>query len=499
MFSYFKNGITDVTPNINLDINSLVQIIRNNPNASKIETIRKMKAEGKDYKNLKNTLPNITTGAVVSQRNSNEILFMSGYIYFDIDNVSDVLSMKRELTEKFGSVITMLCISCSGTGLSILVKPSGIILTKENYSIVRQYICENYFQDLNLDCNTKDISRAWFVSSDSDVYYNIDSKIEINSGITTCIYIPSDRLPAMIPKSESSYYVQFKHISEVQQILKFSTEVPVENRIFDVKSVEVCKVVMPKGYQILDGEKTATFVRIIHNLVYLNPGVDPIYIISYLNYINNYRTETKAKQRDWIGLFNRVYNNIIETGNIEPSTTIKYLHFKKNTVSTAQKIQISKSMNGLIRRADSITKITLAKAILEAQEKKVTQQSVFDFLNTYAEEKGYEQISMPTIKRRWNNKESELQDEIKRLNESTAITYIEKGTANNGVSEHQIPDETENEHECQGEEKWEKIGYLKQQIKEKAPEKLFCKWTATDEEKKEEVLKGIKKAFALFE
>lgn len=430
MFSYFKNGIKDISPEKIIDIERLIRMIINNPHASKIETIRKMRAEGKDYDKLKKSLPNITPAGIFSRREGESYNQSSGFIYLDIDNIENPGVVKNELIENAGGIISMVCVSCSGKGLSILLRPEGIELSKENYAVVRKYIIDKYFSNYCIDGKVKDVSRAWFISYDPDVYYNRDGFIEIEKSITATIYNPPCRLQAVIPSPNNDFEYKFLHISDVLARLKFETDVEVENRIFDVRPVEYCKVSVPKDYTIPDGQKTSTFVRIIHNLVYLNPGVEPSYIMSYLNYINNCRTETKALLKDWTRLFNRVYNSIIVTGIVEPSTTIKYLHFRKKTISAHQKTLISNRINGLVRKSGSVHMIGLAKQIIVLQGNKATQREVSELINERAKIIGSNGISISTIKKRWNDDETELEREIKRLNNETEITYVpEKITA----------------------------------------------------------------------
>lgn len=60
MFSLFNGGIQDTVNSKFIDLPELVRIIRSNPNADKIDSIRSLRKNGDDYyKKLKRTLPNM--------------------------------------------------------------------------------------------------------------------------------------------------------------------------------------------------------------------------------------------------------------------------------------------------------------------------------------------------------------------------------------------------------------------------------------------------------
>lgn len=446
MFSYFKNGIEDVTQGKIIDISTLIKTVKNNPQVSKIGTIRKMKEDGNnEYKEVKMALPYITPGGIFPIRNGANFQQCSGYIYFDIDTIKDVEKTKQELICRYGNIISMICISCSGKGLSILVKPEGIEISKENYTPIWKHIAEDFFSEINFDEKTKDVTRPWFISYDQDVFYNPDAFIEIRKSISPTIYNSSTRLLGLTPSSMKEYDVKFLPIQEVFSVLKFKTEVQVQNKIFDIKPVEYCDVYFPSGYKIPNGKKQSVFINIIHKLVYLNSGVAPIYILSYLNFLNNTKTVSKAKQRDFVSLFNMVYRGILDSGELNPGTRIKHIHFKENTVESTIKRRISSQMTGIIKQSDSIERIQLARQILRARGEKETQVAVKNLIKVVAASIGVAGLSISTIKRYWNQEIIEIDKIVQELNESIQITYISKDeTANNGVSDIQILDQNKN-------------------------------------------------------
>lgn len=102
MFSFFNDGITQTVPTKVIDLTSVVQLVKNNPNKDRISEIRELRANNnQEYKTEKKKLPIITVNAVVKKRgfdNPENVDFQSGYIYFDIDKntLEEVKNLKQE-------------------------------------------------------------------------------------------------------------------------------------------------------------------------------------------------------------------------------------------------------------------------------------------------------------------------------------------------------------------------------------------------------------------
>jgi hypothetical protein len=183
-FSYFENGIKDINPKIHIDFPQLIQKIKKNPKRSLIEEIRLLRSNGNDYyKVLKNTLPNISPFCVVKKRklsggefDTNFVMF-SQYVYIDIDKPG--IEYKNYIIERYGHLISMVSVSCSGGGVSILFKISNVI-TRDNYQYIWNHIRFNILKDEIVDTNCKDIGRVMIISSDEDasVFYCKESILQ---------------------------------------------------------------------------------------------------------------------------------------------------------------------------------------------------------------------------------------------------------------------------------------------------------------------------------
>jgi hypothetical protein len=380
MFSYFTKGTKNCTPDKKISIEALVKEIRKD-NKPIIQQIRTLDINDLEYnlkkKALKNNLPYITPCCMVSYRNDDSIKEFSGYMYFDIDNIDDAVSHKMKLIEEYKEYISMICLSCSGTGLSILTKIENEI-TALNFDSIREYICRHIFKDLDLDPKTKSKSNAWYVSYDPNCYFNSSSVIEIpeefirneskdkKKGATHNIINTLTDYMLSAPSDYNSI-----DISEVYRTLKFRTEVVIENRIFDMKTVDYCEVYIPHNYKIDAGHKMRFFGQIIHCLVYLNPNADPEHILSYILYLNYNKTVpgTASKRSELERFFKFVYDGIKKNGILNPKLISKTFHCKPNTISREAKNALAKRMSGLYKMERSISAINLAREYLMQQKK----------------------------------------------------------------------------------------------------------------------------------
>ncbi len=479
MFSYFPNGIRDCKPSKKISIESLVKEIKNN-NTPAIRAIRTLDFNDATYqakkKKLKEHLSNITPNCTVTYRDDEHITEFSGYMYFDIDHLDNAIVYKAHLIDKYKDHMGMVCISCSGKGISFLTKIENEI-TRSNFSSIREYICNVIFKDLRLDPKTKIKSNALYVSYDLDCYFNPGAVIHVpeefikneiqkdkKGAIGNIINTPPDCLPT------APFKYNLISISDVITKLKFKTDVEVVHKVFDLRPVEYCEVFLPPDYRIPLGKKHTTFAQIIHNLVHLNPDINPDYIFSYINWLNATRTVpgTHATMHDLIRHFNMIYTGIKKTGILKPKTRIKYFHCRPNTISPLQKKILSRRMTYMYKVYQSINKISLAKQIIETENRKsaigniintspdclpnapikITQQAVLKVINDLADKKGAKGIGIRTVKTYWNVEPINLDEVLQMENEKVEVTYVpiesHSGTIDSGVMDTQILDETKN-------------------------------------------------------
>lgn len=396
MFSYFEKGIKDTTPLKIIDLPELVNIIRSNPRSGQIETIRELKKRGDNYyKKLKEALPNITPNCLVNERNLKDESFdvnligFSGYLYFDVDNVPNLQEYKEALIGKLRGLASLICISTGGDGITILFRVTNII-TKDNFDTVRSYLINSFLKEEKIDNNAGGIGRAMFISHDPEVWVNYDNRLTVD-GLENKML---ETHPNSFPSYNRVHYqlsnnnlkntgttttslTRYKNynISEVLSKLITKTYVPVLNPVVDFKAVDCVEVYIPKI--IADGSKHRTYYKLIHQLYYLNPEIEPDYIYSYLFFINNTRAKPKMETRELARTFTSVISTIKSTGQIFPEQDTKRVHFNPAAgISAKEKQVIAAHLNGAYTRSITINKIISAKQELERQGKRITNRAV---------------------------------------------------------------------------------------------------------------------------
>jgi hypothetical protein len=202
-------------------------------------------------------------------------------------------------------------------------------------------------------------------------------------------------------------------INKVLPELITETVVEVSNPVVDFKPVEYVKVFIPKV--IKDGTKHVIYTSMIHALVYLNPNIEKEYIFSYLYYVNSRYARPKMEKREFIRLFNLVYNGIKATGEVYVNKEMKYIHFNPGcNVSIEEKINISNMINGCKRRNESIQKIINAKNELEKLGKKITKKRLADISG----------LSIKTIRAHFNSPLIDMDEVLEMVNDSVPINGI---------------------------------------------------------------------------
>lgn len=413
MFSYYNDGITDINPKKTIDLPGLVKIIKQNPNQLKIEKIRWLKSQDDDeYKQLKRSLSYITPNCILRKRSldgdkfNKNFIQSSGYIYFDIDNLSNVLEKKEEFIKKYGNSVSLVSISSGGDGLSVLFRITNLINNQEQFKQIWLEIRNTILKDEKVDPNINDIGRAMFISYDPDIFYNYENEITIDICNTA---------PEITEKKGISQSISFKSVNnrlndtfsnipidEVLQNISIKTQINNKSTVVDIIPVDYTSVNFPRVIQ--DGNKHRIYRGMIHSLVYLNPQLQVDYLFSYLNFINNNFAQPKMEFKKLVRLFNYEYHNIKNNKDYQyRSNRKKYIHFNPDCDLTgSEKRDVACKLNGQRRKNESIKKIIQAKEDLISQGKKVTQKSVSEFSG----------LSKITVKRYYNEDVLDL-DEIK--------------------------------------------------------------------------------------
>ena len=409
MISYFKNGIKDTVPKKQIEFIELIELIKNNPNATAIEHIRLLRKQGKiEYKKLKDKLPYITPNCSLKKRKlTTEIDFQenficpSGYIFFDIDGIKDVEEYKKYFIEKYGHLVSLVASSTSLGGISTFFKLKNHPASKSEYFQIWETIRTTILKDEKVDLNCKDFGRALFVSYDTTLYYNFENEIDIKDYINEAnsnSISTQQNIVRNDPSDISNYKFNKIPIKEVFNKLILKTCVDVSNPIVEINPVDFSEVNFHRG--IKDGTKHRIYPGMIHTLVYLNPDIQPDYIFQYLVYVNNNFADPPMEKDKLENLFRYVYMSIKSNPDYEfKNIRTKSVHFKSGcSKSGDEKRKIAVELNGVIRKNSSIDKIDVARQQLETQGIKITQKKI-------AELSG---LSIATVKRRFKEQPSDL-------------------------------------------------------------------------------------------
>lgn len=387
MFSHFRGGITKTISSGTITVPELINLIQTNPQKEIINDIRlKRINDDLSYKKLKKTLNYITPNCVVSKRKLEGVHFEknfiqpSGYIFFDFDPKSNVNQFKSTFIQKYGHIVSMVCLSSSAGGISVLFKITNTI-NKDNFESIWHYIRDTYLSEEVIDESTKDIGRAMFLSYDPEVYFNFENSITIpDNGLIyktdnedkRCVI---QRISGIDINNTLNYAFSLLPIGQVLKVINTSTPVTTINPVLDYIPLDFTDVKFPK--EIKDGIKHQLYTVMIHRLVYLNQNLPVNYIYSYLHFVNQQFAHPPMEQKEFDSLFRFVYQNTQKEDYKFENERIKNFHFNpRSGLSGDQKREIANKLNGKLKVNRSIELIKQAKHELQSSGKKITKTNI---------------------------------------------------------------------------------------------------------------------------
>lgn len=388
MFSYFKGGILDTYLYRIIDLPSLVKLIKNNTEKLKIDKVRELRRIGKDYDKLKKSLPNITPNCIVKIRKlidaDYNLIAPSSYIYFDIDDYPNSQKLKDRFILEYGLLASLICISCSGGGISIFFKVSNHLKNENDFIIARQYIIDNILVNEKIDTNAGGIARAMFISSDPDLFFNYENELEVPVALFKKIKKKIDNC-RLEDKQTNTGMIRIHcapqepfipiPIKEVLEQLILETPVIVENPIVDYNEVNYVEIRFQ--YLIKDGLKHKTFTNMTHKLLFLNPSADKRLLLSYLFHVNEeYTGNKKMELSELMGLFETIYYGAKFLGNSKVKPVLKRIHYNKGCDATFNKRKVSGRIRGILKENETKLKIRTAIEEMEAKGIPISKSSI---------------------------------------------------------------------------------------------------------------------------
>jgi hypothetical protein len=299
----------------------------------------------------------------------------SGYIYLDIDHLDNPLEFKKEFISKYKDVVSMVCLSSGGSGLSVLVKINHLITSKHEYKCIIDFLKSQYFRDVEFDKGSDKLSQMWFISYDPDVFVNTEVCINVRDGLK-CV---NQGIIQTVGSNNTLFYapeveIMYLSISEINSNLITRTQYT-NRKDIDIDTIPWNDIKIPRV--IKDGNKRRIYTRLIHSLFHLNPEVDPKWVLGYIYNVNRNCADPKMSYRDLLSLFNLQYRYIKSDNYEYQNFRYKSLHINPDlNLTGGQKSLVANKVNGCIRKNKTKSKIAAAINQLSNENKDYSVSSI---------------------------------------------------------------------------------------------------------------------------
>lgn len=444
-----------IKPNpIQISIQELVQLVRNNPQRDILEKIRQLRAQGKETDvnfQKQNNLFFVNPNYYLDDRGQ---CVGSGFIFLDIDKVEgDVQKYRVSFLEQFGHLVSMACISSSGRGLSLLVPVSHSINNPTTYKRVYKYVA-SLFGNTEFDHSVGNIKSNWFLSGDENVYFNESTPIRIddlifdeNSDETGSVEHEPDlnevesilsRLglvfsdqggscdnyivniihrmnPSTIHKSETDF---------IQLISRYNLETHIEvNDLVKFEGIPYRKIYIRKVHP--DGTKRKSYTKYIHDLLQLNPSMTESDLYSILYLINHLFARPKMDTRLLQFIVESQFEYITTHPDYQYSgrTMNRLIHYQnRNLVPQRNRKSWSNKMRGIVHQQQTSQTIDGVKEYCKTHGLNCTKKFISDNTGlSISTIKRYRKKNGIQIAEQRNNLEQQIYREVTEI-------YLERGT-----------------------------------------------------------------------
>ena len=372
MFSLYEGNIYNKIPSKTIDFKTLIDIIRTNPYKRDYKVIRTHKKGDIEYNQGKKELVRCHPNCVLKYNSISGPDFEknyeigSGYIYLDIDNLNNPIEFKKEFILKYKEVVSMVCLSSGGIGLSVLVKINHLITSKHEYKCIIDFLKSQYFEDVEFDSGSDKLSQMWFISHDPNVFVNTEVCIDVTEGLK-CV---DQGIIHRVVSNNTLFYalekeIMYLSIADINSNLITRTKYN-NKKAIDIETVPWTDIKIPRV--IKDGNKRRIYTRLIHSLFHLNPEVEPKYVLGYIYNVNRNCADPKMSYKDLLSLFNMQYGYIKSDHYKYQNYRYKTLHISPDAkLTSSQKSIIANKVNGCIRK--NKTKSVIAAAINQFSNK----------------------------------------------------------------------------------------------------------------------------------
>ncbi len=156
-------------------VEDIYNAIKNEDWKKYVDPVRAVEYKSDEYDRLKNQLPAFTMSGVFpqGQRLNDSLVSHSGRIVIDVDGLKDsVEDVKEVLSQDQFSESVFLSVGGKGLGVSVKINPKRHV---DSFLQLEKYYLNNY--GLKIDASCKNVARIRYVTSDPDIYINMDSPV----------------------------------------------------------------------------------------------------------------------------------------------------------------------------------------------------------------------------------------------------------------------------------------------------------------------------------
>jgi hypothetical protein len=395
MFSFSSKGVTSGVLENEISLEKLVDIIRDHPQKQCIQYLHQLEYGSENYKQLKIKFPYVTPhGTFNGGRKKQSFVDFSGVLYYDIDCPAihqDIDTVKSSILSKHRDKICLLGRSVGNRGLFIYLRlENPEVLTIDNFDEIHEYVRTVILKDISTDRGAKGLARTHIIPYDPELYYNSIASLKIQLEQAAPKSIKS-LITSINKTSNTGYRVNetFLPITEVLKSITTRTKIDLQGKDILIADLPYCDIFIPRF--IKDEQKHKIFTAIVNGLILNNPGIELLYILSFINFINQTRTGGHPMSKRELERTVRCEFERITAGGLLKVKTKRY-HTSINLGKT-ERIALVAQYRAKEAKAKSKESIRQAISNLRISGEKLTQEKVHEKL------KG--QLSLSTIKRHW--------------------------------------------------------------------------------------------------
>jgi hypothetical protein len=352
---------------------------------------------------------------------------MSGYLFFDVDNV-DNIDEQIEIVKRLSP--TLICVSPSNRGLHILFKVSSV--NRDNFDVVYKFV-STILNDsgIKTDTGATGLVRKMNISYDPNLFFDPNAEFIIDENafrlfkvsfshqkvsnlykdehlndLTTSKQIKGSNSQNTSKYSEErgesnttlndTFLETPLSIKELLSEIRMSTEFNKKiDGDFIIEDSESYRILLPE--KICDGTKHRLYRMLANALYWLNPGITDHQVYSYIYWVNQ-RAQPPMSDHRLRQYLSFIIDGIKNNG-IMLKPRIKKIHFNKmSELTTKQKQIMSSKINGAMRTNKTID--TIQNNIVECARLGIapTQKNVAQL----------SKLSIATVKRNWLKEKTDI-------------------------------------------------------------------------------------------